>query len=135
MSQPSGILQVAWQRYLAQLNKRPLRTKALTAACIAGLSDVIAQRILVGRYRSPYRTLLCALYGLLWNGPSNHFWQKFMEKLFRGKTDNLTVIRKVLFDQVTYGPLCNLLFMSFATIVLEGKGLATLREKIRWEQE
>ena len=37
---------------------------------------------------------------------------------------------QVLVDQTTYGPLCNLLFMSFATVVLEGKSFSFLRSKI-----
>lgn len=69
-----SIVQLAWQRYLYQLNKRPLRTKALTSAFIAALADVIAQRILTGGYKSPKRTLACALWGLIWNGPSAHYW-------------------------------------------------------------
>jgi len=48
----SSILQLAWRGYLNQLKQHPLRTKALTAACIAALSDVIAQRILTGGYKS-----------------------------------------------------------------------------------
>lgn len=77
MASSSGsgsIVQLAWQRYLYQLNKRPLRTKALTSAFIAALADVIAQRILTGGYKSPKRTLACALWGLIWNGPSAHYW-------------------------------------------------------------
>ena len=35
-----------------------------------------------------------------------------------------------MFDQVTYGPLCNILFMSFATLVLEGKSLQFLSQKV-----
>lgn len=125
-----SILQVAWQRYLTQLNKRPLRTKAVTAACIAGLSDIIAQRMLFGGYRSPRRTFLCASYGLLWNGPSAHYWQKFVETLFMGKRDLVTVLKKVVLDQTTYGPICNVLFMSFATLLLEGRSVSALRAKI-----
>ena len=49
---PSSLLQLAWQGYMLQLNKRPLRTKALTSACIAAMSDVLAQRILTGGYKS-----------------------------------------------------------------------------------
>ena len=37
---------------------------------------------------------------------------------------------QVLVDQSTYGPLCNLMFMSYATLVLEGRGMRYLRQKI-----
>ncbi len=68
---------------MMQLNRRPLRTKALTSAFIAGLSDVLAQRIVSGGYKSWRRTLALAVYGLCYNGPSAHYWQKFLEVLFR----------------------------------------------------
>uniref|UniRef100_A0A7S0N794 Peroxisomal membrane protein MPV17 n=1 Tax=Chlamydomonas leiostraca TaxID=1034604 RepID=A0A7S0N794_9CHLO len=127
----AAVLSLAWQRYLFNLNQKPLRTKALTSAFIAGLSDVIAQRIISGGYKNSRRTLAIACYGLIWNGPSAHFWQKFMEYLFPGKTDMKTVLKKVLIDQLSYGPVCNLLFMSFATTVLEGRSLVFLRAKVQ----
>lgn len=126
-----SILHVAWQRYLLQLNRKPLQTKAITSACIAGLSDVIAQNIISGGYKNWRRTLAIAVYGLVWNGPSAHYWQKFIEWLFKGKSDLNTVLKKVVFDQCTYGPVCNVLFMSFATLVLEGKSLSYLGSKIK----
>lgn len=81
-----GVVQLAWSRYLHQLQTQPLRTKALTAAVIAGTSDVIAQRALNGRHTNMRRTLAVAIYGLLWNGPSAHYWQKFMEVRKLGET-------------------------------------------------
>lgn len=56
--------------------------------------------------------------------------QGFLERVFQGKTDIKTVLTKVLIDQSTYGPLCNLVFMSFATVVLEGRSFVALRQKI-----
>lgn len=123
------MLNLVWQRYLQQLQARPLKTKALTSAFIAGLSDVIAQNLISGGYRNWQRTLAIAIYGLVWNGgclpqhplspccacpaplrlrlahklllcahmpgPSAHFWQKFMEFVFQGKSDIATVLKKV----------------------------------------
>lgn len=69
----SSILLLAFKRYKASLRSHPLQTKAVTAATIAALSDVIAQHL----SRAPYslrRTLLLALLGLLWGGPSVHLW-------------------------------------------------------------
>jgi hypothetical protein len=67
----------------------------LTSAFIAGLSDVIAQRLISGGYKNWRRTLALAIYGFLWNGPSAHFWQSFMENLFRGSSGLQTVLKKV----------------------------------------
>jgi hypothetical protein len=35
------------------------------------------------------------LYGLLWNGPSAHFWQAHLQRAFQHKTDTPTAIAKV----------------------------------------
>ncbi|PNH01180.1 Peroxisomal membrane protein PMP22 [Tetrabaena socialis] len=102
-----GVAGLAWSKYLHQLNKRPLQTKSITSACVAGLSDVIAQLIVSGRYTSWKRTLAVACFGFGFTGPTAHFWQKFMEYLFSGKNDMRTVLVKVLVDQCTYGPVCN----------------------------
>lgn len=129
---PSGsILQLAWKRYLQELSRRPLRTKALTSAAIAGLSDVVAQTIISGRYSNLKRTLAVACFGFLYSGPSAHYWQKFLEWLFSGRKDMQTVLTKVVIDQLSYGPLCNILFMSFATLVLEGRSFGELAAKVR----
>ena len=37
---------------------------------------------------------------------------------------------QVVLDQATYGPLCNVLFMSFAGLALEGLSFAALRDRI-----
>ena len=36
-----------------------------------------------------------ALFGLIWSGPSNHYWQKFTNQLFKGKKDAASVVQKV----------------------------------------
>ena len=54
--------------------------QALTAAVLSALSDLLAQR-LAGTARTPVnwrRTLAIALYGLVWAGPSAHYWQQFL---------------------------------------------------------
>ena len=40
------------------------------------------------------------------------------------------LLDQVLLDQSTYGPLCNVLFMSFAGLALEGLSLHALRDRI-----
>lgn len=74
---PAGVLELAWRRYLAQLQAQPLSTKALTAAAMAALSDQLAQRLTRApgggvNYR---RTAAVALYGFLYAGPVSHYWQ------------------------------------------------------------
>ena len=38
---------------------------------------------------------------------------------------------QVLIDQSTYGPLCNILFISFITLLLEGRTRAYLKQKLQ----
>lgn len=86
---PGGVLELAWRRYLAQLQARPLRTKALTSAALAAASDLLAQSLAGSgplRYR---RTAAVALYGGLVAGPASHFWQAALERLFANKRDPL----------------------------------------------
>lgn len=89
----SSILTVAWRRYLAQLDRRPLPTKAVTAAVLSALSDLLAQR-LAGTARTPvnwHRTLAIAAYGLVWAGPTAHFWQLFLARALPNRKKDSTV--------------------------------------------
>ena len=104
--------------------------QAVTAAILAAAADILAQRISSRARLNWRRTLSIALYGLVWGGPSNHYWQIFLEKLFTRKNDPLRPIKKVLFDQTTYGPLCNILFMLYISMVVEGRKFSTTRSKI-----
>lgn len=114
--------------------------QALTAATLAALSDVLAQR-LTSR-KAPFnwrRTLAISLFGFLWTGPSNHFWQLLLESLFQGAATNSqetrkrswTASKKVLLDQLTYGPLNNVLFMIFMAKVIEGRSWRTTLLKMK----
>lgn len=58
------------------------------------------QRLISGGYKNWQRTAAIAAYGLLWNGPSAHFWQKLMEHVFKGKSDMGTVLKKVQLDTI-----------------------------------
>eukprot|EP00877_Chromochloris_zofingiensis_P002350 jgi/Chrzof1/12115/Cz06g21270.t1 len=125
------VVYLAWARYKQQLQQKPLRTKALTSACIASLSDVIAQRMIAKRY-DWQRTVKMALYGLLWGGPSAHYWQEWLQRLFARKQGSLVPVQKVMVDQVTYGPLQNLIFMMFSAMALNGASVEeTIQQMVR----
>lgn len=83
------------------------------------MSDLVAQWLVGhGAYRYK-RTAAMAGFGLLWGGPSMHFWQRFMEKKFHGKKNLSTTAQKVLVDQVTYGPVNNIMMMSYIALVVD----------------
>lgn len=129
----SDILLLCWQKYLKKLEDEPLRTKALTAAFLAGLADVIAQRLSSRARLNWRRTLSIALYGLIWGGPSNHYWQMALERIFPNRKDQLRPVKKVTLDQLTYGPLNNILFMTYISMVVEGRSWTATRTKVRNE--
>lgn len=57
---------------------------------LAGLSDVLAQSLGGGARGAPLnyrRTAAVALWGLVWAGPSSHYWQAALERLFPNKRD------------------------------------------------
>jgi peroxisomal membrane protein 2 len=145
-----SLLHLAWRRYQAQLRARPLATKAITAAAIAALSDAAAQWIAAssssargsgGKKRPSYdpaRTLKMALLGLVWSGPSAHYWQDFLQRAVpqpgAGASPEraaAALLKKVALDQFTYGPACNLVFMAYTTLVVAGAGLGELGVKVR----
>jgi len=117
----ADILRLAWARYLRSLERKPLATKAITAGLLSGASDVVAQTLTASRPLNWRRTLAIAAFGFLWAGPSNHYWQKFLEKLFKGRRDGATVVQKVILDQCTYGPVCNILLISYLSLIVEGR--------------
>ena len=93
---------------------------------------MIAQRLGSNRARINWRrTLSIALYGLIWTGPSNHYWQLLLERLFPKRDDPLRPAKKVLFDQLTYGPLNNIMFMIYISMIVEGRSWNATRTKIR----
>ena len=49
--------------------------QAITAAVLAGLSDIIAQKLAAKAPVNWRRTAAMAAFGGIWSGPSNHFWQ------------------------------------------------------------
>lgn len=111
----------------------PLRFKqAITSAILAAAADILAQSL--GPQKKPHnwrRTFRIGLYGLLWVGPSNHFWQLILERLFPRKSDPLRPFKKVAFDQFTYGPLNNIMFMTFIARMVDGKSWEATRATIR----
>ena len=115
----ANVVQVAWARSLRQLVREPLKTKvslvaftirhgtliyhasslrsvqAITSGSLAALSDITAQKLVSNAPLNWRRTLAMALFGLIWSGPSNHYWQKFTNQLFKGKKDAASVVQKV----------------------------------------
>lgn len=124
----SLLLSQLWEAYLVLLDVHALQTKAVTAALLTLVSDLIAQRLSSrpGRRRIDWRrTLLLVLYGLCWTGPANHFWQQSLERIFPpgrlGAADPLRSAKKVALDQLSFGPFSNVLLICYFAVVVERK--------------
>ncbi|KAI3861623.1 hypothetical protein MKW98_000575 [Papaver atlanticum] len=119
-----------WQQYLLQLQQHPLRTKAITAGVLAGISDSVAQKLSGIQNLQLKRLLFKVLFGFAYGGPFGHYWHKLMEKIFKGK-DNKTVAKKVLFEQLTSSPWNTLLFLFYYGYVVEGRPLSQVKTKFK----
>lgn len=104
--------------------------QALTAATLSALADLVSQRI-VGqgpiRWR---RTVLLALYGLVWSGPAAHYWQGYLERLFPNKDDPLRLLKKVAVDQLVYAPIQTTVVLTYLAKVVEGLPLSVALSKV-----
>lgn len=69
--------------------------QAITSGSLAALSDITAQMLVSNAPLNWRRTVAMALFGLIWSGPSNHYWQKFTNQLFKGKKDAASIAQKV----------------------------------------
>jgi hypothetical protein len=80
-----------WSQYTKQLHKRPLLTKAMTAAFLMGTSDFACQSFElveinhdgndVDRLIDYRRTFNVGITGLTFTGPLTHAWYAFLNRL------------------------------------------------------
>lgn len=117
--------------YMLQLQRHPLRTKAITAGVLAGVSDSVAQKISGIPKLQLKRLLLKILFGAVYFGPFGHYLHKVLDKIFKGKKDSKTVAKKVLLEQVTSSPWNNLVFLVYYGFVVEGRTWPQVKNKIR----
>ncbi|PHT82875.1 Peroxisomal membrane protein PMP22 [Capsicum annuum] len=121
------------QKYLVQLQKHPLRTKAITAAVLSAISDIVAQKITGIKKLQMRRLLLKVLFGFAYLGPFGHFLHLLLDKLFKGKKDTTIVAKKVVIEQVTSSPWNNLLFMIYYGLVIESRPWIQVKSNIKKE--
>lgn len=121
------------QKYLIQLQQHPLRTKAITAAVLSAISDIVSQKITGIKRLQMRRLLLKVLFGFAYLGPFGHFLHLLLDKLFKGKKDTTTVAKKVVLEQVTSSPWNNLLFMIYYGLVIESRPWIQVKSNIKKE--
>ncbi|KAK7059091.1 hypothetical protein VNI00_001715 [Paramarasmius palmivorus] len=109
-------------KYLNQLATHPLRTKAITAALLYFLQEVVASHIARTPYRRVRRTaplydhllslaridtksLKMALYGFFVSAPLGHFLVGALQKVFAGKTGAKARVGQILANNLIVSPI------------------------------
>lgn len=123
---PRGLAQRAWSAYLGALSTQPVLTKAVTAAAISALGNIICQVLLEGEAIDPARMLKFALLNALYITPIIHVWHLVLNKfsLFT-KPGLVGAMLRLLPDQLLFSPPFNyglmiLLFSSPGNLVIPG---------------
>ena len=129
-----SLLTLVSRLYFKRLESNPLITKAVTAGCITALSNYISQRLMGnGRHIQMDKVSKFMLFGLLWAGPSSHYWQNLLEKIVpQGikESRSMWAIRKTIVDQLVYGPVANAVFLTFMGRVIEQKNIPATIAKV-----
>ncbi|KAF5728578.1 Peroxisomal membrane protein PMP22 [Tripterygium wilfordii] len=107
------------KKFMLQLQQHPLRTKAIMAAVLTAISDIVSQKLSGIQKLQLRRLLLKVILGFAYFGPFGHFLHMQLEKIFKEKKDPKTVAKKVLVEQLTSAPLNTLLFMIYLGVVIE----------------
>ncbi|PKA59035.1 Peroxisomal membrane protein PMP22 [Apostasia shenzhenica] len=127
----ASVAKKGWEQYMLQLQRHPLRTKAITSGVLAGISDSVAQKLSGIQRIQLRRLLLKIIFGFAYGGPFGHFLHKLLDKIFKGKKDNKTVAKKVLLEQFTSSPWNNFLFLVYFGLIVEGRPWAQVKNKIK----
>jgi len=75
------------------------------------------------------RTLTLAAVGLLYSGPINHLWFAALERLVWARTQTLSIVMKLVLDQIVYAPIAVSGYMTVRSI-LERKSELQIREQL-----
>ena len=101
--------------YNTALHSRPLLTKSLTGLVLAGTGDLVAQNFekrngatksLISSNRDPFRRFLVfASFGMLWTGPFNHYWLRYLARRFPADAGRKVFVQKLAVDDLIWNPV------------------------------
>jgi len=120
------------------LEHAPLVTKAVTAGVIIGAGDSAAQLLESRKSENSsfdwLRAARWAVFGLVLQGPWNHFFYMLLDGALPPTPDPFTLqtLEKVGIDQFIQAPIFTVIILAFFAIV-EGKGLAYAKNQISTE--
>lgn len=130
-----GLIKKLVNNYSKLLHERPVLTKSLTSALIAGLGDLISQFISSNHgSRFNWRsTFAFTTFGLIFNGPLTHHFYMLLDQLLppgTAKSGKYSTIKRVLFDRLILAPPY-LLLCFYMLSILEGRSSIEACQKIR----
>ncbi|ORX91829.1 hypothetical protein K493DRAFT_286359 [Basidiobolus meristosporus CBS 931.73] len=123
--------------YGSYLNRFPLRTKAITSGVLHGLQEILSMKIaesiakkenpqafvgaageknkpLVANYSKIWKMVL---YGLILNGPINHYGYAILAKFFAGKKGRLNLALQLVVANITITPIINAVFLASMAVI------------------
>lgn len=117
------------------LSTAPITTKAITAGIIIGSGDCAAQLLETRDSDKQFDSLRAsrwAFFGLVLQGPWNHFFYLLLDGALPPTPDPFTVttLEKVGIDQFVQAPIFTMIILIFFAVV-EGKGLDFAKNQIR----
>ncbi|KAH3670439.1 hypothetical protein OGAPHI_000954 [Ogataea philodendri] len=120
------------KKYLDTLEKRPLATKAVTAAVLNGLNEQLASlfagdskeytvklgsKSITISHSITKRVPLMFLYGLLINGPFSHYSYKLLQKVYRPPLSKKLKLAQILTSMATITPIISALMVSYISLI------------------
>ena len=93
-----------WLSYLALLDRKPVMTKAITAAVLNGVGDIIAQLWLDGGKLNWKRLGVFSFLGLVLIGPALHVWYGTLIRLVPSQ-GSFGAIGRLMLDQFAFAPI------------------------------
>lgn len=114
--------------------------QSITAGAICAMANILSQWLVnINRKKKIDAKTVAkfAAFGMLWVGPSGHYWQSKLERLVPARIssnekrqakktsapDSKRAVKKTIIDQLVYGPMSNLIFLTFIAKAVEGKSL------------
>ncbi|KAJ8613130.1 hypothetical protein CTAYLR_004821 [Chrysophaeum taylorii] len=123
-------MSMLWAQYNRALAAQPLIVKALTSFTGFTAGDLLAQKAVERKDEIDFmRTARMATFGLLWHGPSGHYFYGFLDSKLPGTTMT-TVFTKVGIDQVLWNPIFGTVFFTYLGLT-EGKSSDQIVSKIK----
>ncbi|KAK9715008.1 hypothetical protein RND81_06G136600 [Saponaria officinalis] len=126
-----NVAKIGLQGYMSQLQRHPLRTKAITSGVLSAISDIVAQKLSGIQKLQTRRILLKLLLGCAYVAPFRHYFHMLLDKIFKGKTDTKTVAKKVAIEQLAVFPLNTILIMIYYGCIVDGRPWTQVKRKIR----